>query len=285
MNKLNDDSESEFANIRNQIIKQFFAEFDPKKLPKILEIVGCKTSDCPALIDISSIDYMIDKGIIQHVKRLTSIGERRNKKVTESLSTTLINNSTSKIEASTEPKQLNVVQNFEVNIRKTGRMWCDAPKEISFTAASNLIFNFTKNWLEDVGTSNLSQPFVLHAFPQSVTLNPMTKMNVTYNFYQYEQSIEYSFDFELFKSSTIKHPNVGGNGNVVFTTSSLLDFLQKHLELVKNLKYASSTSIRLESIAENRFTLRNFPATEKITNFGVELIYGKPEPITPPEEY
>lgn len=85
----------------------------------------------------------------------------------------------------------------------------------------------------------------------------------------------YSFDFELHELSVIKHPGVDGRSNVVFMKTPLLNFLQSHIDLVKNLKFATPTAVKLEILAENRFILRNFPAEEKITNFGVDVI---PEP-------
>lgn len=280
VDKLVDDTEDEFLHIRNQIIEKFYAEFDDANLKKVLDMVGCRTADCPVLIEISSIDYMIHNAIPNHAKRFIRVGEIRNKTVHHSETITLINDSASKVEAYTEPKQLDVVQHFEVNIDKTGGIGCGSEKEIPFTAATNLVFNFTKNNLE---TSSQSQPFVVHALPQRVILKPMTKMNVTYQFYQYEQNIEYLFDFELFETSSIKHPGVHGN-NVMFIKSPLIPFLTSHVEMIKNLKYANPNSIRLEPIAEKRFMLRNFPANEKITNFGVELKYGKPESIIPSKE-
>lgn len=274
-NVLADDSEAEFVFIKNQIVKQFYAELNPENLKKILDMIGCRTADCPTLIDISSIDFQIQNTIPNHIKRYVSISESENKNVTHSETQTLQNNSTSKLEVTTEPVHLNVTQEFDVSIGKTGGILCEGEKSIPFTASENHMFNFTKSLVE---TSKRNQSFMVNAAPEKVVLKPMTKMNVTFNFYQYQQNIMYLFDFELDKSSVIKHPGVKGD-NVMFIKTPLLDFLQSHIDFVKNLQFATPSAVKLEILADNRFILRNFPAVETITNFGVDVIHEDPECI------
>lgn len=49
----------DYANIKNQLAKQYFTDFDPARLKVITNALGCKSADCPQLLSASSIDYNI----------------------------------------------------------------------------------------------------------------------------------------------------------------------------------------------------------------------------------
>lgn len=49
----------DYANIKNQLAKQYFTDFDPARLKVITDALGCKSADCPQLLSASSIDYNI----------------------------------------------------------------------------------------------------------------------------------------------------------------------------------------------------------------------------------
>lgn len=280
MESISDDVQSEFDNIRNQIVQQFFVEYDPQKLAIILNTLGCQTiDDCPTLIRISSIDFIIRH--VDFVKLYIERGEKQKKNVIHSVNVTIWNNSTSQQEVNTPHQDLKVTQNFQVNIRKTDNIAApDVIMSIYFTGNEILTFNFTKNEME---SANRTQIKVVNALPQKVVLDACTKMNVTYNFYEYEEFNYYLLDFEIYDGlSTINHPDVDANSNVIFVKSNLINFLKTHVEFVQNLKFKNSIVIRLYSAGNDRFFLQNFPTTETIKNFGVDIVYGEPEGINTP---
>lgn len=127
---MDDDTEAEFVNIKNQIVKQFYAEYDVGNRQKILDMIGCRTIDFPALIDITNIGFMIHSTIPNHIKRFISISKIKHRNVTHSVTQTLKNNYTSKQEVSTEPIHSDVTQEFDVTIGKTEGILCGAEKPI-----------------------------------------------------------------------------------------------------------------------------------------------------------
>lgn len=281
-----DDVDSEFINIKNQIVKRFYVEYDPVKLKIILNTLGCKTlEDCQTLLDISSIQYVIKH--TSWVKHYIGRGEQANKKLNHSATVTITNNSNEKRDLITTFEDWNVTQEFQVDINKTDHLFTETKiMPISFTADKPFDFTFNKN---NVESANQSQPFVLNTIPQNVSLEPLTKKNVTYNIVQYDEFNYYSMDFIIFETSTITHPVV--DKNVVFITTNLLKFLKTRIEFVKTMTFKNSRVVRLDVTTEtsrsntvNVFKLNNFPAIEKITNFAVETEYSDSEPIeTPPK--
>lgn len=269
------DDETEFHNIKDQIVKQFFAEYDQDKLAIILSAIGCKDVDCPALNTICSIDFkIISEG--NYGKYLFDVGDKQNKQVVNSSSTTLINDGTEKIEVSSEFQSWTVEQNFQVSVSKTDRISSEATKSFAFTASQSIEINFTG---QSVETGSINQTTVFFAQPQTITLDPQTKVDLSYEFYQFEQTSNYHLDFNLDPTSTIKHPAVNDESVVIFTSSPLMDFLTSHLEFVKNMKFAPGG---IELIAnEEGAQLKNFPASEKVTNFGIDVVFGDPVPIDP----
>lgn len=281
-----DDVESEFIDIKNQIVKQFYAEYDPAKLQIILNTLGCKTlEDCQTLLDVSSIQYVIKH--ISWVKNYVGRGEQANKKLIHSATVTISNNSTEKRDFTTSLEDWNVTQEFQVNISKTGHLsTVDTIMPIHFTANKPLDFTLNKN---DIESANQSQPFMLNTIPQNVTLESLTKKNVTYNIFQYDDFNFYLMDFIIHETSTITHPVVGEN--VVFITTNLLNFLETRIEFVKTMTFKNSRVVRLSVTNEtsgtntvNVFNLNNFPAVEKIKNFAVETEYSDSESIEAPTE-
>lgn len=273
-NDVNKDEDSEFLNIKDQIVKQFFTEYDPKILVTILNTLGCPDlKSCTALISISSIDYTVNSGLFvkRYINKKLGI---ENKQLIESYDLTISNNSTSKAEVNTQLQYLNVDQTYEVNISKTG--YIHGTTSIPFTSNTAMKFTFDKN---STITSNLVQPLTVYALEQKVTLEANTKMNVTYNFYQYEEYANYFIDLDILESSVIKHPAVGENSVVYIASTPLYTFLQTHQAFIQTIKYTNPIGIKILQVGD-RFKLKNVPAIEKIINYSVELEYGKPENIT-----
>lgn len=274
------DTDAEFQNIRDQIVKQFFAEYDSTKLTKILNVLGCANlENCQTLIDVSNIEYDLSS---LYSKYYIHRGEQINKKVIQSLNVTIENNSTSKQEFETPLQSFTGTQNFQVNISKTGYASSKTSISIPFTCDGSLSFTFYKN---DTETKDKNQTTVFYAFPQSIPLNPLEKINVTYNFYQYEEFNYYYLEFVISSTSNISHPDVDSDNNVFFTKTSLNTFLAAHTDFRQNLKYKNSTVIRFINFSGNStFGLKNFPAIERIRNFNVDVEFGEPEDIYEPLE-
>lgn len=262
---------NDFINIKNQLAKQYYSEYDPQKLQIITETLGCKTTDCPQLLSATTFDYNV-----LSLDRQEYVGraDKQNKIIIHSTDTEAVNNSPSKQEVQTVSYSIKVTQYYEVVITKTS----DISSEVGITIAFlrfGLAFKFAKTTKE---TKRASNETTLEAPSQKVVVDPYTKLNVTFNFYQYNDINKYYLDFEIGKNSTIYHPDVDARSNVVFVKKPIGEFLEKNVDFLSTLSYEHDTDIKIEA-KEDKFILRNFPATEKLTNFGVDVVYGKPEEI------
>lgn len=262
---------NDFVNIKNQIAKQYFAEYDANKLKIITDSLGCKSIDCPRLLSVTSIDYDV---IDFYRREYAGRAAKQNKIIIHSTDAEAVNNSPSKQEVQTVSYSLKVTQYFEVIITKTSDISSEVGITISFVSFG-VTFKFGKTTKE---TKRESNETTLEAPSQKIIVDPYTKINVTFNFYQYNDINKYFIDFEIGKNSMIKHPEVDDNSNVVFVKKPIGEFLEKHIDFLSTLTYENETDIKLEA-KDEKFILRNFPATEKITNFGVDVVYGKPEEI------
>lgn len=276
--KLSVDSELNF--IKNQIVKQLFAEFTAPNIKIVLDTLGCKTlDDCQVLLDISSISYAVTNTL--WAKHYVRRGDQANKKLLNSSNVTIVNNSTSEQDLPSSMKDQSVTQVFQVSIEKTDHL--DTGTQvvaIPFTANQPLSFIFNKS---PVVSATLSQPFTLKEASRNVTMKPFSKRNVTYNVFQFEEFNHYLMDFNIDKTSVISHPTVTPPSTVSFVKTNLLDFLKAHAPLVQGLKFKNATGITLGKSADGlTFSLNNFPAVEKITNFVVETEYSKTESIRGP---
>lgn len=246
----------------------------------ILDTLGCKTlEDCQVLLDISSISYTITNTL--WAKHYVGRGIQTNKKLLNSSNVTVINNSTANRDLTTSMKDYNVTQVFQVNINKTDHLDTGTQVvSIPFTANKPLNFIFNKS---DAVSANQSQPFLLREPSRNVTLRPFTKRNVTYNIFQFVELNQYLMDFNIDKTSVISHPSVTLPSTVLFVKTNLLDFLKSHAKLVESLKFKNATGITLGKSSDGlSFSLNNFPAVEKITNFVVETVYSKTVSIQGP---
>lgn len=195
--------------------------------------------------------------------------------VVHSTDAEVVNNSPSKQEVNTVSYSIKVTQYFEVTVTKTLYLASEASISLKFLKLGAEI-KFTQTTSQTQKTSNET---TLEAPSQKVVVDPYTKLNVTFNFYQYEDINSYFLDFEIAPNSMISHPDVDDNSNIVFVKRPLGDFLKKHADFLKTMKYENETMIKIEA-RDDKFVLRNIPASEKLTNFGVDVVFGKPEEIT-----
>lgn len=243
-------------------------------------MLGCvNLEECQTLIDISSIDYYISS---LRSKYYIGRSDKINKKLIDSVNVTISNNSTSKQEFETPFKQWSEMQNFQMNISKTGYISSNnVAIPIAFTANYHSVFIFYKNDTESI---DVNDPFMVNALPQKITLEPMTQINVTYNRYSFEEFNYFNITFAIGTMSIIRHPHLDDVNNVIFSTTPLNTFLSTRLTFANNMKYKNPTVITLHAIDNTTFLLHNFPATERIINYGIELVYGEPTCIYPPPE-
>lgn len=262
---------NDYTVIKNQLTKQYFAEYDAVRLKILTDALGCKTTDCPQLIAASKIEYSV-----LNLNRQEYIGraDKQNKIVIHSTDAEAVNNSPSKQEVTTVGYSIKATQYYEATVTKTTEISSNAEinlKFLKFGAA----FKFGRTTSETRKSSNET---TLNAPSQRIVVDPYSKINVTFNFYQYDDINNYFLDFEISNDTTITHPEVNANSVVVFDKKPLFSFLQNQIDFLPTLKYEKETDIKIVS-RDGKFVLTNFPATEKLTNFGVDVVFGKPEEI------
>lgn len=258
---------NDFTNIKNQIAERYFAEYDAQRLKIITDVLGCKTIDCPQLLSATNIDY----NILDVVgKKYIGRGDRVNKIVIQSTDTEVANSSPSKQIIRSISYFLKCIQSLTVTITKTTQVHSEKSVNI-WIFKSKSSFTFTHK--EETTTSETNETTIF--FPsQNITVEPFTKMNTTFNFFQYDDINNYFVDFEIAENSTISHPEVDANSNLVFVKKPLGDFLTKNVDFLPTLKYENDTVLKLVE-NDDKLILKNFPMSEKITGYGVDVVFGK----------
>lgn len=263
---------NDFANIKDQIAKQFFAEYDPQRLKIITEKFGCKSIECPELLAATKIDYSIANMV---EKQYIGRGKRINKIVFHSTDTEAVNNSPSQQVITTIPFSLTFIQSFELKISKTKQITSNGKGKNLWVYKTKTTITFTQQ--EEETRSETNETTILFA-SQNVNIAPLTRMNVSFNFFQYDDINNYFLDFEIDNNSTFRHPDVDVNSTVITTTSPLTNFLRNHIDFLSTLKYENENMLKLQA-NDGKFVLRNFPASEKMTNYGVDVVFGKAKNI------
>lgn len=217
----------------------------------------------------------IEYNVIESVgKEYVGRGDKQQKIVIQSSDIEIANTSPIQQNISTISYTLSYVQNYEITITKTTQIRTEKTVGIG-PFKSTKTHTFTQKDVERTGETIERTMY----FPsQNVTVEPLSKMNVTFNFVQYDDIIDYFLDFQIAENSTFSHLDVVDN-NVVFLNKTLGSFLQTHREFLSTLKYENDTMLRLIE-KDGKFILKNFPATEKITNIGVNVVFGKATNIT-----
>lgn len=267
----NSPAEIDYSNIQNQIAAKFYSEYDPQRLKLITDAFGCKTQDCPQLLSASKIEYnaieMVEKWFIGRANQ-------RKKLIIQSTDTEVANASPVQQNVTTVGYKLDYIQNVEITITKTTQIKTEQKINLLF-------FSITKTKIEtqtEVSRTGETSEHTVQFPSQNITVEPFTKMNVTFNFHHHEDINNYLVDFEIAENSTFTHLDVVNN-SVVFVQKPLGDFLKEHTKFISTLKYDDDMMLRL--IEKNgKFILKNFPTTEKIANYGVDVIFGKATKLT-----
>lgn len=268
-NYRNDD----YTNINNQLLELYFSQFRPDRLKSIKDRLGCKTYVCPQLMAKSEIDYTVVS-----VDRKEFVGRTTNPKRTvfHTTSAEVVNNNPLRQEITTVGYSIKVAQSNEATITKTRGISAGITISIMFLGF-NLGFKFEKTTSV---TSKFSKETTLNVPSQKVLVDPYTKFNVTFKFYQYEDIDSYFLDFVIGKDSKISHPDRGFLGELRTVKLDLIPFLRKNSYILPKLKYRNETDIKIVE-KNGEFVLKNFPATVRIINFGVDVAFGKTESIKP----
>lgn len=200
--------------------------------------------------------------------------DKRNKLVIQSTDTEVANASPVQQNVTTIGYNLDCIQNLEITVTKTTRIKTERKINLLF-------FSITKTKIEthtEVLRTGETRERTVHFPSQNITVEPFTKMNVTFNFHHHEDVNNYLIDFQIADNSTFTHLDVVNN-TVVFVKKPLGDFLKENAKFISTLKYEDDMMLRL--IEKNgKFILKNFPTTEKIANYGVDVIFGKATKLT-----
>lgn len=266
------DEIDDFTNIKNQIVKRYFADYDPAKLKVITDALGCESTDCPQLLSASNIAYNI---LNVYAKRFIGRNDKINKMVVQSTDTEVVNSSPAPQRVISVPYFMTLTQYTEVIVKKTSSTHSKGGINIGlYKNVKEVTFTETKeSKYSETNTTTILFP------SQNITINPLTAMNVTFNFFQFDDINNYSIDLEIGLDSTISHPDVDANSNVVVVKKELGDFLKKHADFLPTLKYPNDSVIKIDAKEDNgqRFLLRNFPTVEQITGYGVDVGYSHAE--------
>lgn len=201
-------------------------------------------------------------------------GDKKNRNVIQSTVTKVTNGSPMQQNMSTIGYELKCVESYDVTITKTKQIKT-VQKVKFFFIKSTREHIFTEQTVERM--SNITERYV--KFPsQNVTVEPFSKMNVTFNFIQYDDINVYFMDFLVGNTTMFSHPKIV-NGNLVFVQTSLFEILQKYPGFVPTIKYENDRMLKLDENKE-QFILRNFLTTEKMTNYGVDVIFSKAEKLS-----
>lgn len=233
---------------------------------------------------LTRIDFRI-AGVSQ--RRIVSSDSMRNKMVFYSSQVSVSNNGTEKQEISTLAYSLTVMKTDVLTIAKTAGLSSNSTIDIPFVG-SNVQIQFSN---EKMVKKVLSQKFTIEAPMQKVILEPSTKLKIHFTFYQYEDLTNEFLDFAVDDSSTIIYPDFENDltkgdsscGGSCYTfqrndtiTAPLNKFLRENPDLINAIEYQDENSIHLLQ-TKDQLILKNFPTTEQIMNFGVDILYGPPE--------
>lgn len=262
---------NDYNNIKDQIAKKYFAEYDPIRLKAIKKALGCNSTDCPKLIDTTDIKYnLLDSVGREYVGR----GDKLNKIVFHSADTEVENNSPSQQIIKGRSFFLTMTSNFEITFTKTKNSYSE--KGVNYWVyKKKSSITFTQREEQKYTETNKT---TMNFPSQNITIAPFTKMNTTFNFFQYEDINNYFLDFEIAANSTLTHLELDANSKVINVTKPLGDFLKKHIGFLSTIKYESETALKLVEI-DGKFVLKNMPTIEKLTNFGFDVKFGRVEKL------
>lgn len=260
---------NDYTIIKNQIAKQYFKEYDATRLNAITKALGCSSADCPKLIDATDIKYnLLDSVDRTYVGR----GDKLNKIVFHSADTEIENNSASQQVVSGRSFNLTMTTNFQVVFTKTKDSHSDSGRNY-FVYKKQSSIQFTQKEEEKYTETNIT---TMNFPSQKIAAAPFTKMNTTFNFFQYDDINNYLLHFEVAANSTFTHPELDANSKVISVTKPLGDFLKTHRNFLSTIKYESETALKLVEL-EGKFVLKNIPTMEKVSSYGFDVVFGRVE--------
>lgn len=214
---------------------------------------------------LSKIDYKM-ANLLE--KRLVKRRDKLNKTLIYSSDTFVSNENPEKQEVTSAPFSRSVTKTDEISVRPNTEMTSEMKIQVPIKENANIEFKL--NGPSTQTKSNTDQ-LTIAASSHRITLDPFTRMNVTFDFYQYEEISDYSLDFQLDESSAFTHPDYSKNiyygdrtccGNCFLfkdtatKTIPFLAFLRENRDIIKSITYGNESVMRLEEI-NGRFILRN----------------------------
>lgn len=285
------------TNIKNQIIEIFSFEYLRKQRSLVLSNITFWDSLFSAIhfgIISAGISKMDCKVKSLYDKRHISDKKYVNKFVIYSIDSFVSNNSTVQQNVQIPFYSLKVNQTEEIIINHIADISSISDIDVSF--AFETFPNISKG-IKLSGASSETKMYIeqieISTHKETIILPPMTKMNITYNFYQFDDIENYLLDFIVDESSRISIPDYENDlydGNLthfqpfhIFTydatiSTPLIDFLRNNSFILQKLDKEDETVIKIEEIKRNMI-LRNIPLIKRITKFGVSKTFGDPEKI------
>lgn len=258
---------NDYTNIKDQIANQYFAEYSADRLKAITTALGCNSTDCPQLIAQTDIKYSLLDSV---GKDFIGRGEKISKIVIHSTDLEAENRSPSQQVITSIAYNLTLRSFYEVVVSKTWQVHSGIGVDLLVYKAKAEI-TFTNEKVEKFTQANETNLFYAS---QHIAIDPFTKMDTTFNFFQYDDINNYLLHFQIADNSTLTHPELDANSNIVNVTKSLGDFMSNHINFLSTLKYRSDSDLKIVE-NEGKFILKNFPATEKLTNYGVDVSYSR----------
>lgn len=262
---------NDYTNIKDQIAKQYFTDYDAQRLKAIITALGCNFTDCPQLIAATDIKYnLLDSVGREYVGR----SDKLNKIVFHSTNIEAENNSPSQQVVTSIPYFMTMTQSFEVTITKTKKTYSE-DKTNYWVYKKKASTTFTQEEEQKYSETNET---IIYYPSQHISIGPSMKMNTTFNFFQYDDINNYFLHFQIANNSTLIHPEVDASSRLINVTKPLGDFLKSHTDFLSTLKYENDTALKLVE-NEGNFILKNFPTTESLTNYGVDVEFGRAQKL------
>lgn len=234
-------------------------------------------------------------------KRFFSKRDKLNKIVIHSSDATVSNNSPNKQDAYTISYSYSVIETNSMTASLTTTISGKVEVEIPFLNKWKLKFDLSySNSHTAAETQSRSMEYTITAPPQKVSLDPYTKMNVTFDFYRYYDIYDYWLDFVVDDSSTITFPNY----MEAMYYGNTLDCCDQNCFLYKNentkifnfKRFIHDNSVNIVNKwlyednlikfeqKDDKLIMRNLGrTTEKVMNFGVDIYFNPLQSINPPE--
>lgn len=282
----------EIEDIKNQIVFEIALE-------DLNIFIKDASGSCLAII-LAGVQYLslssfISESIDAEVnglfgkKRFVSRQDELNRQEIYSSYTFVSNNSTSTQEVHSSSYSVKFTKTYTASVSITADIRVKTEIKIPFFAESIEV------GISASGTTSESQSVetTVTAESQKIVVKPKSKIKVTYNFYSFDSINNYVLDLVVDESSRISYPDFTHDiyygdpkccepcllfKRVNTVSSPLNSFLREHPGILGKVHYRNDTVVRLEE-KNGIFILRNFPATETIKSFGVEVFYGADEPI------